>query len=62
MKNLNSNGLTIEQLEERMEFTAMAMDLAPDQITAARDAGYTDADFCSGDNSNCTVKLPDIHF
>jgi len=55
-----SNGLTIEQLEERMEFTAMAVDassLSADQIAAARAAGYTEADaplLCSGDGGGNT--------
>ena len=42
MKNEISNGLTIEQLEERMEFAAV---LSDDQIEAARATGYTEADF-----------------
>jgi hypothetical protein len=49
MKNLNSNGLTIEQLEERMEFTAMGLsDLTPEQLTAVHEAGYSDADLAKG--------------
>ena len=42
MKELISNGLTIEQLEERMEFTTFGLDLTPDEIAAAHEAGYTD--------------------
>jgi hypothetical protein len=52
MKNEISNGLTIEQLEERMEFTTMS--LTAEQINAATAAGYSEADIanvqrCSGD-------------
>jgi len=49
-----SNGLTIEQLEERTEFTTMAIDaLSADEIATARAAGYSEADLIpnSGDFS-----------
>jgi len=51
MKNEISNGLTIEQLEERMEFAAVLTD---DQIEAARTAGYTEADLAKkGGGGDC---------
>ena len=55
MKEEISNGLTIEQLEERLEFTTFGLDLTPDEVAAARDAGYTDDDiFGAKQDSHCT--------
>ena len=54
MKELISKGLTIEQLEERMEFTAMGFaDLTPDELAAAHEAGYSDADLAKPPGCNC---------
>ena len=55
MKNEISNGLTIEQLEERMEFTTILTD---DQIEAARTAGYTEADLAKkGGGGDCYCPM-----
>jgi hypothetical protein len=52
MKDLISKGLTIEQLEERMEFTTLG--LSSEELAAAHDAGYSDDEiFRKPPNCSC---------